>query len=97
VTTELDDHFFARADAVIQLANEQLGTIGRGKVSASCMYATARFNAWVSATGFTSQADMRARKAETLDYFVAQYRAMLEDHLDDYAENFEQYMLGHET
>jgi hypothetical protein len=34
----------------------------------------------------------RARKAETLDYFVAQYRAMLEDHLDDYAENFEQYM-----
>lgn len=27
------------------------------------MYATTRFNAWVSATGFTSQADMRARKA----------------------------------
>ena len=64
MTTELDDQFFARADAVIQLANEQLGTIGRGKVSASCMYATVRFNAWVSATGFTSHADMRARKAE---------------------------------
>ena len=60
------------------------------------MYATTRFNAWVSATGFTSQADMRARKAETLDYFVAQHRAILGDEvverLDDYAENFEQYM-----
>lgn len=97
MTTELDDNFFVRADAIIQLANEQLGTIGRGKVSASCMYATARFNAWVSATGFASQADMRARKAETLDYFVAQYRAMLEDHLDEYAENFDRYMGVGET
>ena len=31
-------------------------------------------------------------RPKTLDYFVAEYRAMLEDHLDDYVENFEQYM-----
>jgi hypothetical protein len=96
-TTEPDDSFVARADAVIELANAQLGSIGRGKVSASSMYAIARFNAWVSFTGFTSQADMRSRRAETLDYFVAQYRATLEDHLDDYAEHFEEYMRGHEA
>lgn len=92
MTTDLDDNFFTRADAIIALANEQLKDVGRGKVSASCMYATARFNAWVSATGFTSQAQMRERKAETLEYFVAQYRAMLEEHLDEYAENFDRYM-----
>lgn len=53
-----DPTFFDRADAHIRLANEQLGDISRGKASASMMYATARFNAWVSARGFNASSDM---------------------------------------
>ncbi len=88
----VDDSFYARADAHINLSNEQLRDIGIGKVSASMMYSVARFNAWVSACGFESANDMSAARNETIDYFVKQYSEMLKDNLDDYVANFEKYM-----
>lgn len=90
---EVDNAFYERADAHIHLSNDQItGEIGRGKVSASNMYATARFNAWVSACGWSSGQEMAEAKQETLEYFVSEYRKMLEENLDDYIENFESYM-----
>lgn len=88
---ELDPKFFERADAHIHLSNSQIGDVSPGKVSASMMYATARFNAFVSWTGFDKADDMAAARAETIDYFVQQYRAMLIDNLDDYIAGFDQY------
>jgi hypothetical protein len=88
---ELDPAFYDRADAHIHLSNDQLKVIGRGKVSASMMYATSRFNAWISACGFESGEQMAAARQETIEYFVQQYRAMLEDNLDDHIRNFEKY------
>ncbi|MFZ6748859.1 DUF3144 domain-containing protein [Undibacterium sp. Ren11W] len=92
MTEIVDDSFYARADAHINLSNEQLNDVGIGKVSASMMYSVARFNAWVSARGFESASDMSAARNETIDYFLIQYREMLKDNLDDYIANFEKYM-----
>ncbi len=90
---EVDNEFYERADAHIHLSNDQISEkIGMGKVSASNMYATARFNAWVSACGWNSTHKMAEAKKETLEYFVAEYQKMLEENLDDYIENFESYM-----
>ena len=90
---EVDDEFYERADAHINLSNSQItDDIGRGKVSASFMYSVARFNAWVSACGWPDGREMAAAKAETIDYFVTEYRKMLEENLDDYISNFENYM-----
>ena len=89
---ETDPHFFARADAHIRLSNEQTGEVPRGKVSASMMYATARFNVWVSACGFTSGTEMAQAREETLEYFMTEYRKMLAENLDEYITNFERYM-----
>jgi len=90
---EVDNKFYERADAHIHLCNEQISKdIGKGKVSASTMYATARFNAWVSACGWGSGKEMAEAKAETLEYFVTQFSKMLEENLDDYIENFQSYM-----
>lgn len=88
----VDDKFYDRADAHIHLANKQCEEIGKGKVSASFMYALARYNAWVSASGFSSGADMKEAKTETIAYFTKQFQAMLEENLNDYIENFERYM-----
>jgi hypothetical protein len=88
----LDDKFYDRADAHIHLSNDQLADISAGKVSASMMYATARFNAWISASGFGSGEDMAAKREETIEYFVTGYRQMLEANLDEYAQNFDAYM-----
>lgn len=90
--TDVDPGFYDRADAHINLSNDQMHDAPRGKVSASMMYGLARFNAWVSANGFNSGAAMREKKDETLAYFVEQYTKMLEENFDDYADNFDRYM-----
>jgi len=92
LATDVDDDFYNRADQIIHVANEQLTNVGRGKVSASCMYATARFNAWVTACGHNSAPAMLAAREETIDYFTHQYRAMLAENLDDYIAKFPEYM-----
>jgi hypothetical protein len=90
---EVDKEFYDRADAHIHLSNGQITEkVGRGKVSASMMYSVARFNAWVSACGWNSGQELAAAKEEALEYFVTEYRKMLEENLDDYIENFESYM-----
>jgi hypothetical protein len=92
VSNDVDADFYNRADAVIHLANSQLDGVGKGKVSASCMYGTARFNAWLCATGFNSAEEMQNAKAETIEYFVAKYREMFDEHYQDYVDNFAKYM-----
>lgn len=90
---EADDDFYNRADEHIRLSNDQLAKeSGRGKVSASMLFAASRFNSWVSACGFESSEQMAAAREETITYFVEQYRLMLEGNLDDYITNFSNYM-----
>ena len=87
-----DKEFFERADAYITLANDQATNVSRGKVSASMMFATARFNAWVSASGTDSGEELASVKDEAVEYFVSEYRKMLEENLDEYIEHFDKYM-----
>lgn len=88
---DVDPKFFERADAHIHLSNSHLADINPGKVSASMMYATARFSAYVSWIGFDKADDMASRRDETVRYFVEQYQAMLEENLDDYIGRFDEY------
>jgi len=92
MANEVDETFYQRADAHIRLSNEQLDSIASGKVSASMMYALARFNAWVSAHGVQNSAQMKEARSGMVEYFVDQYKQMLEHNLDDYIENFDQYV-----
>ena len=86
-----DKEFYDRADAFINIANEQLGKAGQTPTNTSFMYAVCRFNAWLVASGFESAEEMKFAKAGALDYFVNQYREMLDEHLDDYINNFDAY------
>jgi Protein of unknown function (DUF3144) len=93
---ELDDKFYDRADAHIHLSNDQLGEgaerVSREMVNASMMFAAARFCAWTSAGGFASGDAMKAKRAETIEYFMTGFRQMLEGNLDAYIKNFEDYV-----
>jgi hypothetical protein len=88
---DVDDKFYARADEHIRLSNDQLKIIGPRKVSASMMYSLSRFNAWISARGFENAEQMAADRQSTLDFYLTEYRQMLEENLDDYIENFSKY------
>ncbi|MFT4076539.1 MAG: DUF3144 domain-containing protein [Asticcacaulis sp.] len=92
MSNDIDRAFYDRADAHIHLANSQVDGVGRGKVSASMMYANARFSAWLSATWCQSAEDMQMRREENIAYFVEQFQKMLDENYDDYADNFETYM-----
>ncbi|WP_121626531.1 DUF3144 domain-containing protein [Poseidonibacter antarcticus] len=81
--------FLKRADAHIFLANEQMNEdISSGEVSASFMFALARFNAWIAASSYKSSEDMAVEKQKAMDYFMNEYKIMLEQHLDEHIKGF---------
>lgn len=84
--------FWTRANALINVANEQCDSAVPNEVAASTMYASARFNAFIVATATGSAENMKAEKAHALEYFTDQFRKMMEDNLDDFAANFEKYL-----
>ncbi|WP_298444027.1 DUF3144 domain-containing protein [uncultured Ferrimonas sp.] len=85
--------FYSRANEFIQLANQHNSDpeVKTGEISASFMYALSRYNAWLGSTGFANQDEMKAKKAEMSEYFIEEYRKMLDANLDDYIENFDAY------
>lgn len=88
---QADKGFFERANAHINLANAQLQHEIHGKVSASMTYAAARFAVSLTAGGYPSREEMVANRANNVDYFVKEYRLMLEEHMQDYIDNFDTY------
>ena len=97
MSSDADDDFFDRATAHLRVANEHMAEVPRGQVSASLMYACARFNVWVSAANKGSPEELRKAYGKTIEYFVAQYRKMLVKNLDDYVDNFHKYARRSDT
>ncbi len=97
----LNAAFFERADQFIKLANEFCSpeqnknakpAERRGQVSASMLFATARFNTWVAANNFKDGEEMRNAKDQVMSYILQQFQMMLEDNYDEYCEQFENYL-----
>ena len=90
MSEEKNNGFLKRADAFIALPNEQLNPqLTQGEVSASFMYGSARFSAWMAATSFETSEDMKAEKAKIVEYFMKEYKLALEEHLDNHIQNFD--------
>jgi len=88
-----DSAFFQRADAHIDLSNQQINAdVNPGKVSASMMFSVARFNAWVTAANSGNVIQMLDSKEDAIEYFLSEYKSMLEQNMDEYIENFDKYM-----
>ena len=87
-----DKAFWTRVDAIINLANDQCDPTDPEAVGASTMFASARFNAFIVARTTGSAENMALEKARAMEYFTEQFRKMMEDNLDDFARNFDNYM-----
>jgi hypothetical protein len=85
-------NFFKLADAFIALANKQSGKTDPGTVSATFLYAAARFNTFLVASSADSAQEFASRKEEFFDYFMTEYKKMLEEHFTDYHEHFDTYI-----
>ena len=92
ITPEMQG-FYQRADAIIGVANSQLGEEAHsGQVGASLLYAAARYSASVASIGFVKGDDFAKEKDDIVEFYVKQYRQMLSDNLTDYAQNFDKYV-----
>lgn len=92
ITAEMNA-FYERADEFIQLANGlRTDDAHAGKINASMLYAVARFSAWTATTGFVKGSDYAKEKADIIEHFTKNFERMLSDNIDDYAENFQNYM-----
>ena len=92
-TGNTDEAFFERADAHINLANSYINKgADSQEISTSLMFGSARFNAWISACQWHDGKELLEAKKAVLDYFITEYRNMLEHNLDDYISNFDEYM-----
>ena len=89
-----DEKFYQRADAQINLANEQINTEETRPALAndSLLYASARFSTWIAAASFTNGEDFKNDKENIITFFTNHYKEMLEEHFSDYAENYDRYM-----
>lgn len=87
-----DAKFWERANAIINLANDQCDAADPNEVGASTLYATARFNAFIVARTTGSAENMKLEKERALEYFTEQFRKMMATNLDDFAENFDRFM-----
>ena len=65
MSQDAEHEFYDRAYEHLRVANEQLTDVSRGEVSASMLYACARFNAWVSASNRESAKDLKGAYGET--------------------------------
>lgn len=91
--SDTEQAFYDRATEMIKLANKQNQNteIKTGEVSASFMYAVARYNAWFGSTSFETKEQMQSKKQEMMDYYLERYKEMLEGNLNDYIEHFDHY------
>lgn len=90
--TGKDKEFYEMADAFIAVANKQSKNTNPGKVSAAFLYAAARFNTFLVASGADSVNEFASNKESSLDYFMDEYKKMLEEHFADYKEHFDKYL-----
>ncbi len=87
-----DEQFFNMADAYIRLANEQCDDEKSGKVSMAMQFAVARFNAFIFASMCNSPEEFEKDRETAVKYFVSQYEEALKENLDDYQNNYTEYM-----
>lgn len=88
----LDQAFWHRVNTIINSANDQCDSADPNHVTASTMYAAARFNAFIVASSTGNAENMKLEKQRALDHFTEQFRSMMAENLDDFIANFDRYM-----
>ncbi len=86
--TDNDKKFREMADAFIAEANKLSKNEDLGMVSASFLYAAARFNIFLVAASSGSADEFASKKENSLNALMAEFKKMLEDHFENYKENF---------
>ena len=78
------------ADSFINLANNHAEQQNPFMVASAMLYGTARYSAFVTAIQAKEQAQYEADREAAIDYFMTEFRRMLNENLDSYRSVFVQ-------
>lgn len=84
-----DKEFWELADSFIQLANSHLNEVKPSKVSATALFAAARFNAFIISASTTSKEQLITEKESAVSYFMEQYEKMLRENIDEHLARYD--------
>jgi Protein of unknown function (DUF3144) len=76
---KVPQEFYDMVDRFIHLANDMTGDHATSRVSAVIMFAAARYNAHCL---LAQDPEAEENREKAVEYFVEQYRKMLEDNID---------------
>ena len=83
-----DSTFWERADAFINLANDQSSDESISRVANSLLYAAARYNAFDYWTVHENAVKFSESRREAIDACIERFRKMLEENFDDHLDHF---------
>jgi len=84
-----DKEFYELADAHIALCNTHMGKVKPAKVSASMLFAAARFNAFVIYASSENKAQFLLEKESAITYFMQEYEKYLRENVDEHLSRYE--------
>ena len=84
-----DKEFYELADAHIALCNTHMGKVKPAKVSASMLFAAARFNAFVIYASSENKAQFLLEKEAAIGYFMQEYEKYLREKVDEHLSRYE--------
>jgi len=79
-----DKEFYELADEHIALANTRMGQVKPAKVSATMLFASARFNAFLISVSADNKAQMLLDKEPAIAYFMQEYEKYLRENIDEH-------------
>jgi hypothetical protein len=87
-----ETQFWDLVDQFIQQANDACEQLDPGLVSAALLNACARFNAFVVASSSLDRAEFIEEIEPAQSHLTDHYRTLLRENLDDYRENYKNYI-----
>jgi len=94
MSEEKSPEFYEAADEFIALANKLAKNAPAGNISASFLYAAARFNTFIAASGAKDADEFAKQQRQSKAYFLDEYEKMLNEHYADYLQNYAAYLSG---
>lgn len=94
--TQDEDIFWELVESFIDKANDACDQLDPNIVSAALLNAAARFNAFVVAHESLDKNEFAEEVDSALNYLTNRYRELAKEHLEDYRENYSQY-IGHKS
>ena len=92
MSTQDEDIFWELVESFIEKANDACDQLDPNIVSAALLNAAARFNTFVVAHESLDKNEFAEEVDSALNYLTNRYRELAKEHLEDYRDNYSQYI-----